>query len=136
MLFLRFYCKKENFLPFATWLLLSSFGVLLTNNLGARAYWLKQLQASNIVKKNTLEPHNKHPQLNVATTGNKKLGTPHTDPILPISTFQNTPTLKLFLMIILAICIRLGNLQTQCFSNKRAPPLFLELCNYRLKLYL
>ncbi|OPB35071.1 hypothetical protein [Bartonella taylorii] len=123
MLFLHLYCKKENFLPFATWLLLSSFGILLVNNLGTRTYWLKQPQASNVVKTNTLELHNKHAQLRVATTEKKKFGILHTDPVLPISAFQNISALKRFLMNAVIICKQLGNLQTHFFLNKRAPPL-------------
>ncbi len=123
MYFLHLYCKKENFLPFTTWLLLSSFGVLLTNNAGARAYLLKRLQANNIVETNTLDSQNKRDQLNVTTTENKKFVTLHGDSVLPLNIFRNILIWNLFLITTTFICTQLENLQTQYFSNKRAPPL-------------
>ncbi|ENN94750.1 hypothetical protein [Bartonella vinsonii] len=123
MFFLHLSCKKENFLPLTIWLLLSSFGVLLTSNLGTRSYLIKRPQENNIVKTETLYPQNKREQLNVITTGNTKFITFHTNPILPIGTFYPPLTLSLFLIITTVIYTQLKNLQTQYFSNKRAPPL-------------
>ncbi|MCZ2158265.1 hypothetical protein NPX99_03060 [Bartonella sp. 220] len=123
MFFLHLSCKKENFLSFTIWLLLSSFGVLLTSSLGTRPYLIKRSQENNIVKTETLYPQNKREQLNVTTTKNTKLITFHTNPVLPIDTFQNPLTLSLFLIITTIIYTQLKNLQTQYFSNKRAPPL-------------
>ncbi|WP_406604239.1 hypothetical protein [Bartonella gliris] len=123
MFFLHLYCKKENLLPFTTWFFLSSFGMLLASNLEARAYLIKQSQASNIVKTNTLDPQNKCDQLNVTTTETEKFITLRTAPILPIHIFQDILALNLFLIAAIVICIRLGNFQIQYFTNKRAPPL-------------
>ncbi|WP_345097340.1 hypothetical protein [Bartonella acomydis] len=123
MLFLHLYCKKENFLPFTAWLFLSSFGMLMINNSSIRAYLIKQSQENNIVKTNTLAPQNKYDQLNVITTENKKIIILHTDPVLPISIFQNILALNLFSKASVIICLRLGSLQMQYFANKRAPPI-------------
>ncbi|GAA5110373.1 hypothetical protein [Bartonella jaculi] len=43
--------------------------------------------------------------------------------VLPFSALQSILTLNVFLIAAIAICTRLDNLQTQCFANKRAPPL-------------
>ncbi|WP_455478948.1 hypothetical protein V4B17_04125 [Bartonella sp. B23] len=122
MLFLHLSCKKENFLSFTAWILLSSFGILLTNNLGTRAYSIKQSQADNIVETNTLDSQNKRNQLNAKTTKNKKLVTLHKDSVLPLSILQNISMLDLFLITTTFVCSELENLQTQYFSDKRAPP--------------
>nr|WP_273721130.1 MULTISPECIES: hypothetical protein [unclassified Bartonella] len=121
MLFLHLYCKKENFLPFTTWLLLSGFGVLLASNLEKLAYLIKQPQANNIVSTNTLDPQNEYHHLNVSE--NKKFVTLHTDSVLPINIVQNILTLNPFLITSVMICRRFEHLQTQYFTNKRAPPL-------------
>ncbi|VEJ45568.1 hypothetical protein [Bartonella vinsonii] len=123
MFFLHLSCKKENFLPLTIWLLLSSFGVLLTSDLGTRPYLIKRSQENNIVKTETLYPQNKREQMNATITENTKFITLHTNPVLPIGTFQNPLTLSLFLIITTVIYTQLKNLQTQYFSNKRAPPL-------------
>nr|WP_273759421.1 hypothetical protein [Bartonella sp. ML70XJBT.G] len=120
MLFLHLSCKKENFLPFTTWLLLSSFGVLLASNVETLTYLIKQPQANNIVKMNTLDLQNKY-HLNVSK--NKKLVTLHTNSILPINIVQDILTLNPFLITSIMICTRFEHLQTQYFTNKRAPPL-------------
>ncbi|EJF90821.1 hypothetical protein ME1_00021 [Bartonella vinsonii subsp. arupensis OK-94-513] len=123
MFFLHLSCKKENFLPFTMWFLLSSFSVLLTSNLGERAYLIKRPQENNIVKTDVIYPQNKREQLNVTSTENTKFITLHTNPVLPINNFQNTLALSLFLIIIVVIYTQLKTPQTQYFSNKRAPPL-------------
>lgn len=121
MLFLHLYCKKENLLPFTTWLILSGFGVLLASNLERLVYFTKQPQASNIVETNIFDSQNKCNHSDV--TENKKLVTFHTDSILPINIFQAILALNLFLIIGIIICVRFERLQTQYFTNKRAPPL-------------
>lgn len=122
MLFLHLYCKKENFLPFTTWLFLSSFGVLLTSNLGTHTYLIKQTKVNDIVGKNTLDPQNKCDRLNITITKNEKSVTFHIDSILPINLVQDI-ILSLFLIISIMICTQFVHLQTQYFANKRAPPL-------------
>ncbi|GAA5102404.1 hypothetical protein GCM10023260_14280 [Bartonella acomydis] len=95
----------------------------MINNSSIRAYLIKQSQENNIVKTNTLAPQNKYDQLNVITTENKKIIILHTDPVLPISIFQNILALNLFSKASVIICLRLGSLQMQYFANKRAPPI-------------
>ncbi|CAK01886.1 hypothetical protein [Bartonella tribocorum] len=121
MLFLYFYCKKENLLPLTTWIFLSSLGVFLTSTLEMRAYLIKQSHTSNLIKTNKLYSQNKYDQLNVTTTENKKPVTFHTESIF-MKIFQKILTLNLFLIKIPAIDTRLRNFQMQYFSNKRAPP--------------
>ncbi|PIT69781.1 hypothetical protein [Bartonella tribocorum] len=121
MLFLYLYCKKENLLPFMTWFFLSSLGMFLTSNLGARAYLTKQSHTNNIIKANRFDLQNKHDQLNVIITETKKLVTLHAESIF-IKIFQKILTLNLFLIKIPAIDIRLRDFRMQYFSNKRAPP--------------
>ncbi|WP_019222513.1 hypothetical protein [Bartonella rattaustraliani] len=121
MLFLHLFCKKEDFLSFTAWILLSSLGILLVNNLGARACWLKQSQKNHIIKTNVLNLANNCDHLNGAIT--EKRGTPHADPLLPINSFQNIEALCLLLRIAIVVCTQLDDLQTPSFSNQRAPPL-------------
>ncbi|WP_375608269.1 MULTISPECIES: hypothetical protein [unclassified Bartonella] len=121
MLFLYLYYKKENFLPLITWIFLSSLGVFLTDNLGMRAYLIKQSHTNNIIKMNKFDLQNKCDQLNVTTTENKKTAPLHTESIF-IRTFQTILTLDFFLIKIPAIVTQPCNFQTQYFSNKRAPP--------------
>ncbi|GAA4662972.1 hypothetical protein [Bartonella pachyuromydis] len=120
MLFLHLYCKKENFLPFTTWLLLAGFGVLLTSNLEMLAYLSEQPQVNNIVEANTLDLQNEYNHSNV--NENKKFATLHTDSVLPINIVQDIQALNLFLRTSIIICIQFERLQTQYFTNKRAPP--------------
>ncbi|WP_273723456.1 hypothetical protein [Bartonella sp. AU18XJBT] len=121
MCFLHLYCKKENFLPLTTWIFLSSLGVLLTSNLGTRAYLIKQSHTNNIIKTNRFDLQNKYDQLNTTTTENKKLVTPHAESIF-MRTFQRILTLDFFLIKIPAVDTRFCNIKMQYFSNKRAPP--------------
>ncbi|PIT68973.1 hypothetical protein [Bartonella tribocorum] len=127
MLFLYLCCKKENFLPFTTWIFLSSLGVFLTNNLGTRAYLIKQSHTSNIIKTNRFDLQNKYDQLNIAATESQKFVTfPKFIAFYAESffmrIFQKILTMNLFLIKIPAIDTRLRNFQMQYFSNKRAPP--------------
>lgn len=122
MLFLHLSCRKEDFLSFMTWILLSGFGVLLANNPEVRTYCLKQPQTNHLIKTNTLDSENKCDHFNAATTGNERVAF-YTDPILPIDTFQNIVALNLFLIRNIVFCTRLEDLQTQYFLNQRAPPL-------------
>ncbi|WP_244979363.1 hypothetical protein [Bartonella queenslandensis] len=125
MFFLHLYCKKENFLPLTTWIFLSSLGVFLTNNLGTRAFLIKQSHTSNIIKTNRFDLQNQCNQLNVTRTENKKLVTPHTESIF-MRTFQKILALYPFLIKVPAISPHLRDFRTQYFlnnfSNKRAPP--------------
>lgn len=126
MLFLHLYCKKENFLSLTTWLLLSSFSVLLMSNLEKLVCLSKQPQASNIVRTNILDPQNECIHLNATTTENKKFVTLYTDSILPINIIQNILVLNLFLITSIIFCRQFGHLQMQYFANKRAPPFCLN----------
>ncbi|WP_375685329.1 hypothetical protein [Bartonella sp. TT110JLCBS] len=121
MFFLHLYCKKEDFLPLTTWIFLSSLGVFLTNNLGTRAYLIKQSHTNNIIKTNRFDLHNKCDQVNVTTTENKKLVTCHTESIF-MRTFQRILALDFFLIKIPAVDTQFRSVKTQYFSNKRAPP--------------
>nr|WP_144755634.1 hypothetical protein [Bartonella saheliensis] len=122
MLFLHLYCKKENFLSFTAWLLLSSFSVLLTSNLERLASLSKQPQANNIVRTNTLDSQNECMHSNAPITENKKFVTFYTDSILSINIIQNILVLNLFLITSIIFCRQFGHLQMQYFANKRAPP--------------
>lgn len=128
MIFLYLYCKKENLLPLMSWIFLSSLGVFLMSNLGARASSIKQSHADNIIrniiKTNRFDLqniHNKCDQLNVLTTETKKIVTFHAESIF-MRTFQKILTLELFLIKIPASYKQLHNAKAQYFSNKRAPP--------------
>ncbi len=123
MLFLHQYCKKENFLSFTTWLLLSGFSVLLTSNLERLASLSKQPQANNIVRTNTLDSQNECMPSNATITESKKFVTLHTGFILPINIVQNILALNLALITSIILCRQFGHLQMQYFANKRAPPL-------------
>nr|WP_210302696.1 hypothetical protein [Bartonella callosciuri] len=123
MFFLHLFCKKENFFPFATWLLLSSFGMLLISHLEVYVHLIARSNAKNIITTNAFDLKDKRDKLNVTTTENKKLVTLPIDSVLSANIFQNIIALNLFLIMTIALCIRVGNLQTQYFSNKRAPPL-------------
>ncbi|WP_142416481.1 hypothetical protein [Bartonella massiliensis] len=121
MFFLHLSCKKENLLPFTTWIFLSSLGVFLTSNLGTRASFIKQSHSSNIIKTNRFVSQNKCDQLNVTTTKTKKIVTFHAESLF-MRTFQKILTLDFFLRELPVSYTRLCDLQTQYFSNKRAPP--------------
>ncbi|BBL53178.1 hypothetical protein MF1_04360 [Bartonella quintana] len=126
MFFLHLHRKKEKFFPFTASLLLSSFGILLMNSfLGVYAYFIAQSHINNVITFNPLDSENKYDQLNVTKAANKKFITLHRDYVLPfISAFQNIPALNVSLIApVVIVCIRLYNFQTQCFANKRAPPL-------------
>ncbi|MET3559862.1 hypothetical protein ABID39_000540 [Bartonella japonica] len=122
MLFSHLPCRKEDFLSFTTWILLSGFGMLLANNPEMRAYWLKQLQTNHFIKMNTLDPESKCDHFNAVTIENKRIVF-YIDPILPIDIFQNLVALNLFLIRNIVFYIRLEDLQTHYFLNQRAPPL-------------
>lgn len=123
MVFLRLYCKKEKLLPFTACLLLSSFGVLLTNSLEVQTSWIKQPYTRYITKTDRFYPQNKYDSSPVTITANKKLITLPTNYISPISTFQSVFIFSIFLITTIVICIRFCNFQIQYFLNKRAPPL-------------
>ncbi|CAF26326.1 hypothetical protein [Bartonella quintana] len=126
MFFLHLHRKKEKFFPFTASLLLSSFGILLMNSLlGVYAYFIAQSHINNVITFNALDSENKYDQLNVTKAANKKFITLHRDHVLSfISAFQNIPALNVSLIVpVVIVCIRFHNFQTQCFANKRAPPL-------------
>ncbi|EJF86392.1 hypothetical protein [Candidatus Bartonella washoeensis] len=123
MFFLHLSCKKGNFLPVTTWLLLSSFGILLTSKL-VYIHFIAQPNAINGITTNVCDSENKYDQLNITTAANKKFVTLHTNYVLPFNAPQGSLTLNIFLIIAMVICRQLHNLQTQFFSNKRAPPLY------------
>ncbi|MGF7157748.1 hypothetical protein [Bartonella heixiaziensis] len=123
MFFLHLSCKKENFFPFTTWLLLSSFGTLLTSSLGVYALLVARINVKNVMITNAFGLESNFDQLNIITSAKKKFVTFHTNYVLPFTTLQNVLLLNIFLIIAIVICQQLHNFQTQCFANKRAPPL-------------
>ncbi|WP_074381249.1 hypothetical protein [Bartonella doshiae] len=122
MFFLRLYCKKEKFLPLTTWLLLSSFGMLLVSNLGTSIHLTAQSHGNNVNTPHTLDSENKYTQLNITTTINKEFTILRIDPLVFFDSFQSILILNILLMIAIVISTRLHNPQTQYFANKRAPP--------------
>ncbi|OLL55642.1 hypothetical protein AT238_03390 [Bartonella henselae] len=123
MFFLHIYCKKEKFPPFTIWLLLSSLGILLINDLEAYIHLIAP-HVSNVITINAFDLENKYDQLNITTTTNKKFLTLHTDYVLPFRTFQSILVLNTSLIAAIVICTQLNNFQMQCFTNKRAPPFY------------
>ncbi|MBB5074135.1 hypothetical protein HNQ69_001269 [Bartonella callosciuri] len=97
--------------------------MLLISHLEVYVHLIARSNAKNIITTNAFDLKDKRDKLNVTTTENKKLVTLPIDSVLSANIFQNIIALNLFLIMTIALCIRVGNLQTQYFSNKRAPPL-------------